>query len=72
MKVNDSKGRGGADMEKRVQPEWGKEVRKVLIERDMSINDLAESIGMSRTHVSARCFSFRCGRRCFLDRKSVV
>ena len=39
--------------EKRIQPEWGKAVRKVLIKRDMSINDLAESIGMSRTHVSA-------------------
>lgn len=40
-------------MEKRTQPEWGKEVRKVLIEKDMTINELAECVEMSRTHVSA-------------------
>lgn len=32
--------------------DWGKEVKKGLIERDWSINDLAERIGKSRTRVS--------------------
>lgn len=32
--------------------DWGKEVKKGLIERGWSINDLAERIGKSRTRVS--------------------
>ncbi len=31
--------------------DWGKEVKKGLIERGWSINDLAERIGKSRTRV---------------------
>lgn len=34
--------------------DWGKEVKKGLIERGWSINDLAERIGKSRTRVWTR------------------
>ena len=37
----------------RKQPDWGKEVRIKLIEKDMTVSDLAENVGLSRTHVSA-------------------
>ena len=39
-------------MSKRVVPDWGKEVKKALIDRDMSIVELATEIGYSRAHVT--------------------
>lgn len=44
--------------------DWGKEVKKGLIERGWSINDLAERIGKSRTRVhGASEILRRSGRR---------
>lgn len=37
---------------KRNTPAWGKEVKKTLIDRDMKITELAEVIGLSRSHVT--------------------
>lgn len=37
---------------KRVVPDWGKEVKKVLIDRDMSITELAKELDLSRSHVT--------------------
>lgn len=39
--------------------DWGKEVKKGLIERGWSINDLAERIGKSRTRVSGHCAGWK-------------
>lgn len=33
-------------------PEWGKEVKKVLIDKDMSVTDLANELGLTREYVS--------------------
>ena len=34
-------------------PGWGKNVKKVLIDKGMTMNELADQIGLSRTHLSA-------------------
>lgn len=34
-------------------PDWGKAVKKALIDVDMTITDLADRLELSRTHVSA-------------------
>jgi DNA-binding Xre family transcriptional regulator len=34
-------------------PAWCKEVRKAMIDKDMSVQDLASAIGMARQYVSA-------------------
>lgn len=33
-------------------PEWGKEVKKALIDKNMSTAELAEAINLSRSYVS--------------------
>ncbi|MBR1497751.1 MAG: XRE family transcriptional regulator [Oscillospiraceae bacterium] len=38
---------------KRPHSEWSKQVKKVMIDRDMDMNDLAEAIGKSREWTSA-------------------
>lgn len=37
---------------KKTLPEWCKEVKKSLIDRDMSTSEFAEELGLSRTYVS--------------------
>ena len=37
---------------KRVIPPWGKEVKKALIDRDMTVTDLAAKINLSKSHVA--------------------
>lgn len=37
---------------KRVLPPWCKEAKKALVDRDMSVSELSEEIGLSRTYVS--------------------
>lgn len=34
-------------------PDWGKAVKKELIDRDMSVTDLANKLGLSREYVSS-------------------
>lgn len=33
------------------KPQWGKEVMKALIDRDMTLPDLADEMNMSRQHI---------------------
>lgn len=40
------------DMSKKLSP-WCKSVKHALIDKDMSITELADELGMSRGHVSA-------------------
>lgn len=39
-------------MAKKLSP-WCKEAKKTMIDRDLEVNDLAESLGMSRPYVSS-------------------
>ena len=37
---------------KRTLPKWNKEIKKALIDRDMSITELASELGISRVYAS--------------------
>ena len=37
---------------KRILPKWCKEVKKSMIDDDLSVNELAERVGLCRTYVS--------------------
>ena len=37
---------------KKIAPAWGKEAKKALIDRDMSVAELAEKLDLSRSYVS--------------------
>lgn len=39
-------------MARKKLPRWCKEAKKALIDRDMTVSDLADKIGVSRTYVS--------------------
>lgn len=37
---------------KRILPPWSKEVKKALIDNDMSVTELSEDVGLGREYVS--------------------
>lgn len=37
---------------KKIIPAWGKEVKKALIDKDMSVADLATQLDLSKSHVN--------------------
>ena len=36
----------------RILPQWNKELKKALIDRDMSVTEMASQMGISRTYAS--------------------
>lgn len=38
---------------KRILPDWCKDAKKAMIDKDMDINDLVEQTGRSRVYISA-------------------
>jgi DNA-binding Xre family transcriptional regulator len=37
----------------RITPEWAKDAKKIMIDLDMSVTELADAIGMTRIYVSS-------------------